>query len=202
VLYNGGLTTVQQALAADGARRGDEAPRLKRPSVSSISWPEDASLSKEYSPRSQSVGAMRLLMNPAVVGCASGIVLWLLALLCTGGGHGTYLPIAVFGSPLSFVPGVWLVSPLLVWSLGGVVVARRWRLASVVMFVLHATGVAAALALGTPFEGPREQWSYLANAMRQVGVMVLAAFILYGLGIATMAYLASRRSPASGLTTG
>ena len=39
-------------------------------------------------------------MRPVLLGCAFGVLLWLLALFCTGGGHGTYLPIAVFGAPL------------------------------------------------------------------------------------------------------
>jgi hypothetical protein len=141
-------------------------------------------------------------MRPVLLGCASGVVLWLLALFCAGGGHGTYLPIAVFGAPLSLIPGIALVSPLIVWSLSGVAVARRWRPALAVLVLSHASGVAAAMLLGTPFENSDDQWTYLANAIRQIGVAIVAAFVLYAFAIAAMVYLASRgsSSPPSAAT--
>jgi hypothetical protein len=121
-------------------------------------------------------------------------VLWLLALFCTGGGHGTYLPIAVFGAPLSLIPGIGLLSPLIMWTLSGVAIARRWRPALAVLVLSHALGVAVTLLLGTPFESSDEQWTYLANAVRQIGVVIVAAFALYAFGIAAMVYLASQGS--------
>jgi hypothetical protein len=66
----------------------------------------------------------------------------------------------------------------------------------------HASGVAAAMLLGTPFENSDEQWAYLANAIRQIGVVIVAAFVLYAFAIAAMLYLASRgpSSPPSAVT--
>jgi hypothetical protein len=136
-------------------------------------------------------------MRPVPLGCAFGVVLWLLALFCTGGGHGTYLPIAVFGAPLSLIPGIWLLSPLIMWSLSGVAVARRWRPALAVLVLSHAFGVAIAVLLGTPFESSDEQWTYLANAVRQIGVVIVAAFSLYAFGIAAMVYLVGHGSSSS-----
>lgn len=129
-------------------------------------------------------------MRPVLLGCAFGVLLWLLALFCTGGGHGTYLPIAVFGAPLSLIPGIGLLSPLIMWSLSGVAVARRWQAALAVLVFSHASGVAAAVLLGTPFESSDEQWTYLANAIRQIGLVIVAAFVLYAFGIVAMVYLA------------
>lgn len=141
-------------------------------------------------------------MKAAVLGCASGVVLWLLAMFCTGGGHGTYLPIAVFGAPLSLIPGVWLVSPLVIWPLVGIAVDRRWRFALLVLALSHASGVGAAVMLGTRFEGPDEQWTYLANAARQIGPVIAVAFNLYAAALGAMIYIAVRRSRPSAATTG
>ena len=118
-------------------------------------------------------------MNAVVLGGASGLLLWLVAMFCAGGGHGAYLPVAVFGAPLSLIPSISLVSPLIIWPLIGVAVDRRWHLALVVLLLSHAGGVVAVLTLGTPFESSEEQWTYLANAARQIGPMITLAFTLY-----------------------
>ena len=140
-------------------------------------------------------------MKAAVLGCAGGIVLWLLAMFCAGGGHGTYLPVAVFGAPLSLIPGLGLLSPLVLWPLVGVAVDRRWRLALLILVLSHACGVGAAVMLGTPFEGSDEQWTYLANAARQIGPVIAVAFILYAAAIGAMIYFAVWRTPPSPATT-
>jgi hypothetical protein len=142
-------------------------------------------------------------MKLAVVGLASGVLLWLLALFCAGGGHGTYLPIAVFGAPLSLLPGVWLVSPLIMWPLFGVAVARRWRLALGGLVLSHVLGVVAGAIYGTPVESSQEQWSYLANAARQIGPIIAMAFILYAAAIGAMIYLAVKAwEPSAASSTG
>jgi hypothetical protein len=142
-------------------------------------------------------------MKLAVVGLASGVLLWLVAVFCAGGGHGTYLPIAVFGAPLSLLPGVWLVSPLIMWPLFGVALARRWRLTFGVLLLSHVLGVVAGAIYGTPVESPQEQWSYLANAARQIGPIIVIAFVLYAAAIAAMIYLAvGAWAPSAASSTG
>jgi hypothetical protein len=143
-------------------------------------------------------------MKIAVAGLASGVLLWLLGLFCAGGGHGTYLPITVFGAPLSLLPGVWLVSPLILWPLFGVAVARRWRLALGVLVLSHVLGVVAGTIYGTPTESSQEQWSYLANAARQIGPIIAIAFILYAAAIgAVIFYLAvGVRAPSAASLNG
>ena len=141
-------------------------------------------------------------MRPVALGLASGTVLWFLAFLCAGGGHGTYLPLAVFGAPLSLLPGVWLVSPLIMWPLSGVAVARRWRLALVVLILCHLSGVVAGVVLGTPVESVDEQWGYLAKAARQIGLIIVTAFIVYAAALSAMIYLALRVSRPAASTTG
>ena len=40
-------------------------------------------------------------MKLAPLGCTFGLVLWVLVLICSDGGHGTCLPLAIFGAPFS-----------------------------------------------------------------------------------------------------
>src|SRR5262245_43956255 len=142
-------------------------------------------------------------MKLSVVGIVSGVLLWLLALFCAGGGHGTYLPIAVFGAPLSLLPGVWLVSPLIMWPLFGVTAARRWRLTMGVLVLSHVLGVAAGALYGTPMESSQEQWRYLANAARQIGPVIAVAFFLYAAAIGTIIYFGVQAwAPSAASSTG
>lgn len=129
-------------------------------------------------------------MTATTLGCASGAVMWALAMICSGAGHGSYLPVAVFGAPLSFIPGISLVSPLVVWPLVGVAVDRRRRLTMLAVAILHACGVGAAIGLGTPFESSDEQWSYLAHVAQSDGTTIGIAVAVYAATVAMMIYRA------------
>ena len=133
--------------------------------------------------------------NLAIVGLCFGIALWLLGLLCTGAGHGTYLPLSLSGAPLSLVPGLRFVAPLLLWTIAGIALRRTHRSGPrMVVLVVHLAGIATVLLIGTPFERPTEQWNYFTNAHRQIGVFVDAALLLHVAAVTVLTYITVRDS--------
>lgn len=133
-----------------------------------------------------------------VAGFIFGMVLWLVALFCAGGGHGTYLPLGIFGAPLSFVPVIGIVGPPVVWTAIGFVLGNApKREARITAVGVQALSAAAVVFAGTPFEGATEQWSYLAGASRQIGPIIIGGVVIYGLGVAVAGY-AALRAPGTG----
>jgi hypothetical protein len=131
--------------------------------------------------------------NIAVVGVGFGIALWFLGLLCTGAGHGTYLPLGLSGAPLSLAPGVGIFSPPFVWAVVGIVFrTTRRRVPRFLVVAAHLSGVVAVLLMGTPFESATEQWKYLVNAERQIGLLVAGALLLHAFGVTVFVYFAVR----------
>lgn len=122
--------------------------------------------------------------QPAVAGLLAGITLLLLAFACAGAGHGTYLPFGVFGAPLSLVPRVWLVSPVIMWALFGVAVARRSTMLLGGFALAHVLGLIGVAMRGTPVEGAAEQWRHVADS----GMLTVMAFLAYALAAAALVY--------------
>jgi len=132
--------------------------------------------------------------NLAFVGLCFGIALWLLGLLCAGAGHGTYLPLSLSGAPLSLLPGLWFVAPLLLWTIAGMALRTHRNGPRVVVLVVHLAGIATVLLIGTPFERPTEQWNYFTNAHRQIGVFVDAALLVHVAAVTVLTYITVRDS--------
>lgn len=124
--------------------------------------------------------------QPAVAGLLAGIALLSLAFACAGAGHGTYLPFGVFGAPLSLVPRVWLVSPVIMWAFFGVAVARRSRMWLGCLALSHVLGLIGVALKGTPVEGATEQWRHVADS----GLLTVIAFLAYALAAAALVYSA------------
>lgn len=120
----------------------------------------------------------------AIYGGLYGIVLGVFALGAAGAGHGSYMPFAVFGAPLSLVPmPLGLLGVLLVWPLGGLIMAgaaRRWW--SVTVLSIHAAAVLVTLLIGNPAESVDEQWEYLSYALRSTGPWIPAGVLIYLVG--------------------
>jgi hypothetical protein len=131
--------------------------------------------------------------NIAIIGVCFGIALWVLGLLCGGAGHGTYLPLALSGAPLSLAPGVGIFATPVVWAVLGVAFRTiRGHVPRLVILAAHLSGVLAVLLMGTPIESAMEQWKYLLNAQRQIGLLVAGALMLHAVGVTAFVYFAVR----------
>jgi hypothetical protein len=112
-----------------------------------------------------------------------GATLFVFAFLAAGGGHGTYLPFAVFGAPLSLLhQKLGLFGVLILWPIAGFVLGGSRRLIWPLLLLLgHLAAVGAILTWGTPFESPEEQWQYLEAAQRRVGA-IWSGLAIYAVG--------------------
>jgi hypothetical protein len=117
----------------------------------------------------------------ALCGAVYGVGLFVFAIPPTGYGHGTYLPFAVFGAPLSLVhERLALFGVLILWPVGGFVLGASRRAIWPVLFLLvHALAVGAVLLWGSPFESGDRQWEYFEKAKRQFGGAITSGLIVY-----------------------
>ena len=131
----------------------------------------------------------------SIIGGLYGAGLLVLAALLTGGGHGTYLPLLIFGAPLTFVGG-WLsfLSIIVLWAtIGFVLGAYRRPIAPSIVLLLHLVSVGVILARGSGFESAEEQWEHLARVQVYAGESVKTAFGVYASGqIAAWGFLVVR----------
>src|SRR5262252_2742427 len=117
-------------------------------------------------------------------GAGYGLLLFGCAFLAAGFGHGTYLPFAVFGAPLSLVDQkIGLFAVLFVWPIGGFILGASRRLIWPTLFLLaHAVAVGWILWHGTPFERADEQWTYFDQARGALGGAINSGFAIYVTG--------------------
>ena len=114
----------------------------------------------------------------AIRGGAVGIPIWLLALWCTGFGHGTSIPITLSSSPLSLMPLPGFLCTPVVWAVIVALAAaprtRRNRILFLCLMVAHYA-VAAALIVWTPLG----DWEYVGVTWDRVPAVVVGWAIFY-----------------------
>ena len=114
----------------------------------------------------------------AIWGGAVGVPMWLLALWCTGFGHGTSIPITLSSSPLSLVPlPGFLCTPVLWAVIVALAAAPRTRRNRILFLVLMAAhyAVAPALIAWTPLG----DWAYVGVTWERVPGVVIGWAIFY-----------------------
>ncbi len=117
-------------------------------------------------------------------GLGYGAVLFLLAFLCAGFGHGSILPFAIFGAPFSLipVPGLYFFAAPFVWALYGFLLGgRRGRWPLTVLF-LHLAGVSVVLILAFGSGSAERQWEYLGKSAFHVPGALWGGLAIYGVG--------------------
>jgi hypothetical protein len=114
----------------------------------------------------------------ATLGGATGVPMWLLALWCTGFGHGTYILITLSSSPLSLVPLPGFLCTPIVWAVIVALAAaprtRRNRILFLALMAAHYM-VAAALIAWTPLG----DWGYVGVIWNRVPGVVIGWAIFY-----------------------
>jgi hypothetical protein len=119
-----------------------------------------------------------------LAGFGYGVLLFFFGFICAGAGHGSYLPLAVFGAPLSLLdPAAGLFAGPVLWLVCGVLFglpARRgWIVA---LLALHLMGVGAVLWFGNRFEGVKEQWESFGTAREFVPAALWGGLLVYVAG--------------------
>jgi hypothetical protein len=137
-----------------------------------------------------------------IIGFAYGIILLVLGFLAAGCGHGVFIPLRVFSSPVceiinAVIPPtpenqtlamIFLLAMVLLWGCAGLLsafLARHWaRTALVVLLAVHY----AAFPL-IYFDG---DWGYFPRVWENMPVIVVMGFSLYLLGQAALWFLLIR----------
>ena len=139
----------------------------------------------------------------AFAGGLYGLVLCVIGLLAAGWGHGTYLPIAVFGAPFGILLDPLALFACLVWwpVVGFTIGASRRPWIAIVLLLTHASAVVAMLVFGTPWESADDQWLYYDRARVHYGAMLFTGWVVYVIGQAIgwsmvlVRWLSSERAP-------
>jgi hypothetical protein len=117
-------------------------------------------------------------------GLTFGGLLMVGSFVVAAGGRGSYLPLALTGAPLSWVPGAGIVAPMLLWGTLGHLVASGKRAFALLVLSGHTLAVLACLQLGSPYEPGARQWEYFARTQRLAPVALWATLGLYIVGLA------------------
>lgn len=96
------------------------------------------------------------------LGFAYGCVLFVFAFGSAGMGHGSYLPFAIYGAPLSILPVAGMFIAPVWWAAVGTMLSLRRNKMVATLLILHAITVGLVLWLGTPMEPGDEQWRYFS----------------------------------------
>jgi hypothetical protein len=116
-------------------------------------------------------------------GLAFGCVLLVFGFGSAGMGHGTYLPLAIYGAPLSIIPILGMFIAPVWWAAMGWVLSSRRRRTSVVMLILHMIAVGLFLWFGTPTEQGEERWTYFVRAEHYLPLWLWGGISTYVAGL-------------------
>ena len=152
-----------------------------------------------FSRRKEMMPLTRHTVKWAIRGGAVGVPVWLLALWCTGFGHGTYIPITLSSSPSSLVPLPGLLCAPVVWVvIVALAAAPRTRRNQILFLSLMAVHYAVAAALIA--------WTHVGNwedvrvTWDRVSGVVIACAMFYGVAqvLACGAFLGGVKPTPSG----
>jgi len=100
-----------------------------------------------------------------------------------GMGHGTYLPLAIYGAPLSIIPFVGMVIAPVWWTILGWTISTQRRWVTSAMLGFHLLAAVLFVWLGTPMEHPEDQWAYFVRAERSLPFWLWGGLATYGVGL-------------------
>jgi hypothetical protein len=127
--------------------------------------------------------ASRQRLLGALVGGGYGVALGISGVLCAAGGHGTYIPVALYGAPLTLVgiPAAILGAPVIWAALGFLVVDNRrsQSLPVALACAQYLTAIAVWAGLG---QSEFSDWGHLFRTLHRLGLEVLVGVGLYGGG--------------------
>src|SRR5215469_61105 len=99
-------------------------------------------------------------------GLALGCALFIFDFGAVGMGHGTYLPITIYGAPLSVVPVGWMLGAPFWWTALGWAVSSRRRALALGLLGMNLVCATLFVILGTPMEHGEDQWRHFDRTQR------------------------------------
>ena len=124
-------------------------------------------------------------------GFAFGCVLLVFAFGDAGAGHGTDLPLMVFGAPLSLVPVVGVLAAPLWWALVGWSLTDQ-RLIAVPAMMVHTCAIVLLWWFGSPWVSRDDEWRYFRRFEEYAPVWLWSGIALH-LGGVLLAWLIAIR---------
>jgi len=115
------------------------------------------------------------------LGIAYGCVLFVFAFGCAGMGHGSYLPFAIYGAPVSIIPVLGLFVAPVWWGTVGYMLTSRRR-GTAAMMILHTSAVGLVLWMGSPMEPWDEQWEHFSRIERAMPMLLWSGIAVYVVG--------------------
>ena len=117
------------------------------------------------------------------LGFLFGCTLFFFGFGAAGMGHGTFLPLAIYGAPLSAVPFLGMIIAPPWWTAVGWTISYQRRGAAATMVGAHLLAVGLFLWFGTPMEHGEDQWTYFTRAERSLPVWIWGGLTIYSVGL-------------------
>ena len=114
-----------------------------------------------------------------LLGLLSGCVLFIFGFGAAGMGHGTYLPLAIYGAPFSVVPFAGPFITPVWWAALGWTISSRRRAVALGLLAAHIIGAALFVGFGTPDEPREVQWKYFDRVQHFSPVFLWAGLASY-----------------------
>ena len=116
-------------------------------------------------------------------GFALGCSLLVFALGDAGAGHGTYLPLIMFGAPLSFVPIVGILATPIWWAIVAWSLKTGRCVIAVVLMALHTCVIVFLWWFGTPGVYGEEGWTYFRQFAAFAPVWLWSGIVVHTVGV-------------------
>jgi hypothetical protein len=125
-----------------------------------------------------------------LVGLLFGCVLFIFGLGAAGMAHGTYLPLYIYGAPLSAVPLAGLLVTPVWWTALGWAISSRRRTVALGLLAAHIIGATLFVIFGTPMEPGEDQWIYFDRMQTISPVLIWGGLASYAAMLILFLYVA------------
>jgi hypothetical protein len=125
-----------------------------------------------------------------LVGLVFGCALFIFGFGAAGMGHGTYLPMAIYGAPFSAVPLAGMFVTRVWWTALGWTISSRRRTVTLGLLAANIIGAALFVIFGTPWEHGEEQWKYFDLTQAAFPVRVWGGLASYSAMVLLFLYAA------------
>lgn len=115
-------------------------------------------------------------------GFTFGCVLLVFGFGDVGAGHGTYLPLMLFGAPLSIVPVIGVLAAPIWWAIVGWSLKDQ-RLIAVSAMAVHTCAIVLLWWFGSPWETREDEWTYFHRFEEFAPVWLWSGIAVYTVGV-------------------
>jgi hypothetical protein len=106
-------------------------------------------------------------------------VLFIFGFGAAGMGHGTYLPLYIYGAPFSVVPLAGMFVTPVWWTALCWTISSRRKTVALGLLAAHIIGAALFVICGTPAEPGEDQWKYFDRMQATFPVQIWGGLASY-----------------------